>query len=61
MSFLASSTVGSAGMAPFCVVHIAPQAFENVKASFSFSSFFDDEFNKAKTISTIQKKRVNKA
>jgi hypothetical protein len=27
-------------MAPFCVVHIAPQAFANNKASFNFGSFF---------------------
>lgn len=35
----ASATVGSAGIAPLAVVQIAPQAFENVKASLNFCSF----------------------
>jgi len=39
INFPASVAVGSAGIAPFCVVHIAPQAFANIKASLSFCSF----------------------
>lgn len=45
----ASDTEGSAGMAPFFVVHIAPQAFENASACFSFaSSYIYDLFKKIK-------------
>jgi hypothetical protein len=39
MSSCATATVGSAGMAPFLVVQMAPHAFENLSASLSFSSF----------------------
>ena len=48
INFSASAAVGSAGIAPFCVVHIAPQAFANVKASLIFGSFFIFRFSKAK-------------
>lgn len=40
MSVSASDTVGKAGIAPFFVVHIAPHAFENASACFSFASSY---------------------
>jgi hypothetical protein len=39
MSSRAVAMVGSAGMAPFWVVQMAPHAFENCNTFLSFSSF----------------------
>ncbi|MFS7972977.1 hypothetical protein Hanom_Chr09g00851171 [Helianthus anomalus] len=40
MRACASDTLGSAGMAPFFVVHIAPHAFEKASACFNFASSY---------------------
>jgi len=48
--------VGCAGMDLFCVVHIAPQALANFKASLNFDSFFMLNSIKQKQCQPMKKK-----